>query len=222
MCEGSIDRGKSIWYCLFRMSGLQRLPAGSYFIPSLLVLASWMVAVPASGIEIHPTTDHIQSTVERGKEAARERLSPDQLHTSFGSFEGLAPRGFIMTKLGSLLIMANHLALRDLSPTEQDIAQVLANDLLLVNVVIFGDRVNFAADSYVVMEQAGRTIKPTSVRFDARGDRTAVWPQQPAYRAKVIAQFPYADLDLRAPTTLMVFPSGGGQVTFDLVFSKIE
>ena len=118
--------------------------------------------------------------------------------------------------------MANHLALRDLSPTEQDIAQVMANDLLLVNVVIFGDRVNFAADSYVVMEQAGRTVKPTSVRFDARGDRTAVWPQQPAYRAKVIAQFPYADLDLLAPTTLMVFPSGGGQVTFDLDFSKIE
>ena len=208
--------------CLIRLSALQRLSAGFCFISSLFVAASWTVVVPANGIEIEPTAEHIQNTVERGKAAARQRLSPDQLHTSFGSHEDLAPRGFIMTKMGSLLIMANHLALRDLSPTEQDIAQVMANDLLLVNVVIYGDRVNFAADSYVVMEQAGRTVKPASVRFDARGDRTAVWPQQPAYRAKVIAQFPYADLDPRAQTTLTVFPSGGGQVTFDLDFSKIE
>ena len=127
-----------------------------------------------------------------------------------------------MTKLGSLLVMANHLALRELSPTEQDIAQVMANELLLVNVVIYGDRVNFAADTYVVMEQAGRTVKPASVRFDARGERTAVWPQQPAYRAKIIAQFPYADLDMRAPTTLTVFPSNGGQVSFDLDFAQIQ
>ncbi|MDP9131984.1 MAG: hypothetical protein M3M98_02475, partial [Nitrospirota bacterium] len=75
---------------------------------------------------------------------------------------------------------------------------------------------------YVVMEQAGRTVKPATVRFDARGDRTTVWPQQPAYRAKVIAQFPYAELDLRANTTLTVFPPGGGQVSFDLDFAHIE
>ncbi|MBI4003231.1 MAG: hypothetical protein HY348_15805 [Nitrospira defluvii] len=191
-------------------------------MPSLFVVASWTVGVPSNAIEIQPTTEQIQTTVERGKSAARQRLSPDQLHTWFGAKEDLAPRGFIMTKLGSLLVMANHLALRDLTPTEQDIAQVMANDLLLVNVVIYGDRMNFAADSYVVMEQAGRTVKPATVRFDARGDRTAVWPQQPAYRAKVIAQFPYADLDPRAQTTLTVFPSGGGQVSFDLDFAHIE
>ena len=189
---------------------------------SLFVMANWTGAVPANGIEIQPTTEQVQTTVERGKAAARQRLSPDQLHTWFGAKKELAPRGFIMTKLGSLLVMANHLALRDLSPTEQDIARVMANDLLLVNVVIYGDRVNFAADSYVVMEQAGRTVKPATVRFDARGDRTAVWPQNPAYRAKVIAQFSYADLDPRAQTTLTVFPSGGGQVSFDLDFVHIE
>ena len=191
-------------------------------MPSLFVVASWTVPPPSNAIEIQPTTEHIQTTVERGKTAARQRLSPDQLHTWFGAKEDLAPHGFIMTKLGSLLVMANHLALRDLAPTEQDISQVMANDLLLVNVVIYGDRVNFAADSYVVMEQAGRTVKPATVRFDARGDRTAVWPQQPAYRAKVIAQFPYADLDPRVQTTLTIFPSSGGQVSFDLDFAHIE
>ena len=204
------------------MSGTRKDGAGYRLLLHLVLLICWTGGTQARAIEIQPTAEQIRNTVEQGKTAARQRLSPDQLHTSFGSKEDLAPRGFIMTKLGSLLVMANHLALRELSPTEQDIAQVMANELLLVNVVIYGDRVNFAADSYVVMEQAGRTVKPASVRFDARGDRTVVWPQQPAYRAKVIAQFPYADLDMRALTTLTVFPSSGGQVSFELDFAQIE
>lgn len=180
------------------------------------------VPVASFAIEVQPTPEQIQVTVERGKAAAAQGVSPDQLHTWFGAKEDLAPRGFIMTKLGSLLVMANHLSLRALAPSQQDIAQVLANGNLLVNVVLFGERVDFAADSYVVLEQAGRTVKPSSVRFDARGDRTTLWPQQPAYRAKVIAQFPYADLDPHTKTTLTVFPSGGGQVSFELDFAHIE
>ena len=66
------------------------------------------------------------------------------------------------------------------------------------------------------------TIKPENVRFDARAERTAVWPERPAFRAKVVALFAYADLDPRADTKLMVFPSGGGEVSFDLNFADIE
>lgn len=204
------------------MSGLRRERAGSAFLRHVLVVAGVSLTVVSHAIEVQPTPEQIQSTVERGKAAAAQGVSPDQLHTWFGANEDLAPRGFIMTKLGSLLVMANHLSLRALSPTEQDIDQVMANGHLLVNVVLYGDRMNFAADSYVVLEQAGRTVKPSSVRFDARGDRTARWPQQPAYRAKVIAQFSYADIDPRAKTTLSVFPSSGGQVSFDLDFAAIE
>ncbi|MGC3976263.1 MAG: hypothetical protein QM771_18035 [Nitrospira sp.] len=204
------------------MRSIRRGSTGSKLAPYLFVLAGMSIPIASLAIEVQPTPEHIQATVERGKTAAAQGISPDQLHTWFGAKEELAPRGFIMTKLGSLLVMANHLSLRALSPTEQDIEQVMANGNLLVNVVLFGERVNFAADSYIVLEQAGRTVKPSSVRFDARGDRTAVWPQQPAYRAKVIAQFPYADLDPQAKTTLTVFPSGGGQVSFELDFSQIE
>ena len=204
------------------MRSIRRWCAGSTLVFYLLVVAGMSVPAVSRAIEVQPTPEHIQATVERGKAAAAQGVSPDQLHTWFGAKEDLAPRGFIMTKLGSLLVMANHLSLRALSPTEQDIAQVMTNGNLLINVVLFGERVNFAADSYIVLEQAGRTVKPSSVRFDARGDRTAVWPQQPAYRAKVIAQFPYADLDPQARTTLTVFPSGGGQVTFELDFAHIE
>lgn len=204
------------------MSCIRKWVAEFPFLWSLLIAAGVSAPAPLHGIEIQPTPGQISATVERGRAAAAQGIAPDQLHVWFGSEKDLAPRGFIMTKLGSLLVMANHLRLRALSPTEQDIAQVMANENLLVNVVLYGDRINFAADSYVVLEQAGRTVKPSTVRFDARGDRTAVWPQQPAYRAKVIAQFPYAELDPRAKTTLTVFPSGGGQVSFELDFAHIE
>jgi hypothetical protein len=203
------------------MRSARRLPTGFWLVGSLFVVLS-RSAGSSHAIEVQPTAEQIQATVERGKMAAGRAISPDQLHTWFGATEDLAPRGFIMTKLGSLLVMANHLSLRALSPTEQDIAQVMANEHVLVNVVLYGDRVNFAADSYVVLEQAGRTVKPSTVRFDARGDRTVVWPQQPAYRAKVIAQFAYAELDPRAKARLTVFPSRGGQVSFELDFSQIE
>ena len=118
--------------------------------------------------------------------------------------------------------MANHLALRAMTPSEQDVAQVLDNKNLLVNVVIFGDRPNFALDSYIVLEQGGQTVKPVNVRFDARAERSSVWPQTPAYRAKVVALFAYADFDPRAKTKLSIFPSSGGEVSFDLDFAAIE
>lgn len=204
------------------MRTIRRRCAGFKLALYLFVVAGTGPPALSLAIEVQPTPEQIQATMGRGKTAAAKGVSPDQLHEWFGAKEDLTPHGFIMTKLGSLLVMANHLSLRALSPTDQDVAQVMANGNLLVNVVLFGDRVNFAADSYIVLEQAGRTVKPSSVRFDARGERTSVWPQQPAYRAKVIAQFPYADLDPHAKTTLSVFPSSGGQVTFELDFAHIE
>ena len=92
---------------------------------SLLIAAGVSAPTPLHGIEIQPTPGQISATVERGRAAAAQGIAPDQLHVWFGSEKDLAPRGFIMTKLGSLLVMANHLRLRALSPTEQDIAQVI-------------------------------------------------------------------------------------------------
>lgn len=137
------------------MRGLRSLAMEGGTVCCLGLALAGSVTGYAYGIELQPSAAQIQATVERGRTAARDRVSPDQLHTWFGAADALAPRGFIMTKLGSLLVMANHLALRDLTPTEQDIAQVMANEQLLVSIVIYGERLNFAADSYVVLEQGG-------------------------------------------------------------------
>jgi len=73
-----------------------------------------------------------------------------------------------------------------------------------------------------VLIQGRLTIKPTTVRFDGQASRTAVWPNAPAYRAKVGASFSYADLDPFAKTRISVLLGSGGEVSFELDFKQID
>ena len=187
--------------------------------PLVLILAC---PVAAEAIEVQPTRAQIEAALERGRAAAVAKIPPDRLYAWFGTPNELEPRGFLMTKMVGLTVMAAHFSLRSATPTETEIARILEDQALLISVTIFGDRPNFAVDSYMVVEQGGRTIKPIKVRFDGQASRTSVWPQAPAYRAKVVASFPYEELEPRAKTKVLVFPAGGGEVSFEIDFSQIE
>lgn len=182
------------------------------------------VMIPEAGwsIETQPSRVQIDAALEAGRSAAAARTPPDRLYAWFGSADDLQPRGFLLSKLGGLKVMASHFALRGAMPGEADIRQILAETSLLLSVVLFGDRPDFAADSYMVLIQAEKVVKPLRVRFDGQAQRTRIWPQRPAYQAKVVASFAYADLDSMAQTRVAVYPAGGGEVTFDLDFSRIE
>ncbi len=178
--------------------------------------------VCAQAIEVQPTRLQIEAALERGTIAAAARTPPDRLYAWFGSTNELEPRGFLMTKLAGLTVMATHFALRSATPSDAEINRILEERTLLISLMIFGDRRNFAVDSYVVLLQGPRTIKPITVRFDAQASRTAVWPHTPAYRAKVVASFSYADLDPFAKTRISVFPGSRGDVSFELDFNQID
>lgn len=93
---------------------------------------------------------------------------------------------------------------------------------MLISTVIFGEAPNFAVDSYMVMDQGGKMVKPVTVRFDGQANRSAAWPESPRFKAKVLASFNYADFDPLAKTTITVFPAAGGEATFTLNFSEIH
>jgi hypothetical protein len=173
-------------------------------------------------VEVQPSRSQIELALAKGGEAAAARVPPDRLYAWFGSKQDLEPQGFLLSKLVGLTVMAAHFALRGASPSDAEIKQVLDDPLFLVSVVIFGDRPDFAVDSYMLLAQGDRVIKPVRVRFDGQASRSSVWPHAPAYRAKVVASFSYAELDLRAKTKLSVFPAKGGEVSFDLDFSAID
>ena len=177
---------------------------------------------PVLAIEIQPTSGQIHAALEAGKAAAKDGRPPDSFYVRFGAGDDLHPGGFLITKLGALSVMATHMALRGLEPAEADIAQVLATKTMLVSTVIFGEVPTFAQESYMVFDQAGRTIKPVTVRFDGQANRSAAWPERPRFKAKVVASFDYDGFDPQAKTTITVFPASGGAESFVLDFAGIQ
>ena len=173
-------------------------------------------------IDVHPTAAQIQAALEQGNEAAQKGSPPDTFYVRFGAIDELHPSGFLITKLGGLSVMATHMALRGIQPSETDVTQVLEGQTMLVSTVIFGNAPNFAVDSYMVFDQGGKTIKPLTIRFDGFANRSAAWPESPRFKAKVIASFNYADFDSNAKTTITVFPANGGESSFTVDFSLIQ
>lgn len=179
-------------------------------------------AIPAMAIESQPSPEQIQAALDAGKSAAAQGKSPDTFYLRFGAQDDLHPSGFLITKLGALSVMATHMTLRGVQPTEADVAQVVETKTMLVSTVIFGDVAAFAQESYMVFDQAGRTIKPVTVRFDGQAPRSAAWPERPRFKAKVVASFDYREFDPRAKTTITVFPASGGAESFVLDFAAIQ
>lgn len=193
-------------------------------IATALALSSVVICAGAgaSAIEIQPSQDAIRAALDRGAEAAKQHRPPDSFYTRFGATDELHPSGFLITKLAALSVMATHMGLRGVEPSEADIAQALDGKTMLVSATIFGNVPNFAVDSYMVLDQAGKTIKPVNVRFDGQASRSAAWPEPPRFKAKVVASFAYADFDPAAQTTITIFPANGGEVTFPIDFSQIK
>ena len=187
-----------------------------------VVALSCFLHVSAHAIEVSPTTEQIQTALDQGKEAAERGMPPDSFYVRFGVTDEVQPKGFLVTKIGALSVMATHMALRGLQPSNADVNQVLESTTMLISTVILGNTPNFAVDSYLVLEQAGKSIKPVMVRFDAQATRSVVWPKSPRFKAKVVASFNYADFDPKAKTTITVYPATGGESSFSIDFGEID
>lgn len=187
----------------------------------VLGLIGW-VPVHAWAIEQDPSQSQILEAVEKGREGAKLGKPPNMLYWRFGSSENDSrPYGFLMTKLSGIAVMSSHFALRGEQPTSLEINKVLDEKVLQVVVMIFGDSPTFAKDSYLLLEQGNRVIKPDRIRFDARASPVIPRQGEPVFRAKVVASFVYGTFDLHAPTVIKVFPGAGGELAFDLDFSAV-
>jgi hypothetical protein len=178
-------------------------------------------AMESRAIEVSPTNVQVEQAVEQGLRAAKDRVLPNRLYTWFGSDQELRPKGFLMTKMNGLAVMASHFGLRGETPSETEIHRILVEETMLVSVTIFGEIPTFADNSYLVLKQGEKLVKPLKVRFDGVAQRTKAWPKAPRYKAKVIGSFRYDAFDPNAKTTIMAFPSKGKEVSFDVEFSNI-
>lgn len=184
-----------------------------------------LVSSSVWGIVPHPSPSQILEAVENGKESARSRTPPNMLYWHFGvsgvSNDVPQAHGFLMTKLNGIAVLSSHFALRGEQPTPQGIQQVLDEEALQVVVMIFGDSPTFAKDSYLLLKQENRLIKPDRIRSDARASLLSPGQGPFLYRAKIVGSFNYDAFDALAQTTIKVFPGAGGEMTFDLDFASI-
>lgn len=187
-----------------------------------VLASSGFAPVSAHAIDVHPTVEEVRVALDQGKEAAQRQSPPETFYVRFGATDELHSNGFLITKLRGLSVMATHMALRGMQPSQTDVTQILEGQTMLVSVSIFGNALNFAIDSYMVFDQGGRIIKPVTVRFDGVASRSAAWPESPRFKAKVVASFNYADFDPNAKTTITVFPANGGESSFTVDFSQIH
>ena len=195
----------------------------TFMAGALIIL--FVVPIRAQAIELQPSAEQIASALEQGKAAATTRTPPVELYSWFGPPSDPAnefrPRGFLMTKLSGLAVLSAHFALRAQQPNEQEIRRVLDDQYLQVSITLYGDRRDFAQNTFVMLVQGDRKIMPVRIRADDTADHTSAWPKSPAYRAKVVASFSYGDFDPVATTQLSVFPRTGGELSFDLDFAAI-
>jgi hypothetical protein len=181
-----------------------------------------MISTSVWAIVQHPSQSQILEAIEKGQEGARSRNPPNSLYWRFGSSdEDFQPHGFLMTRLSGIAVLSGHFALRGEQPDSKEIQRVLNEEALQVVVMIFGDSPSFAVDSYLILKQRNRLIKPDRIRFDALASSISLRHGKPVFRAKIVASFVYSTFDLEAPTTIKVFPGAGGEFTFDLNFSAI-
>ena len=195
----------------------------TFLVCALIVMC--VAPIRSQAIELHPSAEQVATALERGRAAATVRTPPVELYSWFGpprdDANEFRPRGFLMTKLSGLAVLSAHFALRAQQPNEQEIRRILDDQYLQVSVTIYGDRRDFAQNTFVMLVQGDRKIMPMRIRADDTADRTSAWPKSPAYRAKVVASFTYGDFDPFAKTELSVFPRTGGELSFDLDFAAI-
>ncbi|MCP9455573.1 MAG: hypothetical protein NNA18_05635 [Nitrospira sp.] len=191
-----------------------------------ILVVTWAYVVgaggPAAAIVVQPTDEQIRAVVVKGQEVAHTHLPPDVLYPRFGEAGEQRPHGFLVTRLGSIAVMAAHMALRGLDPGPSEIAQILKEPVMLVIAVLWGDRPSFAVESYMVLTQGERVIKPVTVRFDGRASVERQDHDRSVYKAKVVGAFRYEAFDPLAVTTITVFPSHGDAIQFVVDFSQIE
>jgi hypothetical protein len=181
-----------------------------------------LMPTPVWPIVQNPSEAQIQKAMEKGSEGIRHKKPPTQLYYRFGSLEDdTQPYGFLMTRLSGLAVLSGHFSLRGEQPSSKDIQRVLKEKALQVVVMIYGNSPTFAKESYLILTQQDRVIKPDRVRFDARASLVRNEQGTPLYRAKIVASFLYGTFDEEAFTTITVFPGAGGKITFDLDLSAV-
>ncbi|AIQ18677.1 hypothetical protein H70357_19715 [Paenibacillus sp. FSL H7-0357] len=107
----------------------------------------------------------------------------------------------------------------------KDITKMFAQiDVLSFRVIAFGDDIDFANSLNIVLKQGSKIYQPLEiVGLNESADHTSSWPDSPAYKKLLIADFDINKIDFSKPAELIYLYAGKEfSVTYKVDFSKIK
>ncbi|MNT84361.1 hypothetical protein D3C72_2243650 [compost metagenome] len=97
-------------------------------------------------------------------------------------------------------------------------------DVLSFRVKAYGDDIDFANSLNIVLKQGSKIYQPLEiVGLNESADHTSFWPDSPAYKKIVSADFDINKIDFSKPAELIYLYAGKEfSVTYKVDFSKIK
>lgn len=176
-------------------------------------------AVYTDGIKVNLTQEDIQEALTLG---AQNRGSKDSgAKYYFGTREGYEEYGYLTTKFSSLVGLGWGSAKEHKKPDRFLIDYLSRFIVFGIEVVTYGDEIDFAKNYHIVLKQGGMVIRPEIPFWEQMGEKTPCFPESPSYKALVTGLFPYSEIDPKAKTTIILIKDRG-ESTFEVDFSRYK
>lgn len=169
---------------------------------------------------VNLTEEEVQEAIDWGtknKDSYEKTTSPYK----FGETEAYKENGYIGTKFFMLAFLAYQSARRYESLDRAHIEEVLNFKTLAINIVTYGYEIDFAKNYHMILKQGEKVIQPVSVEAPELVDMAPRWIESAPYSAQVTGFFPYAKIDPKAKTTIILIKARG-ESRFEVDFSRYK
>ncbi len=156
-----------------------------------------LICIPcrnAAAVRVNLTSESVTEAVDTGTKHGSKITAYLKQQYSFGNEDMFEEYGIIRSKWSKLAMLAGLLAARDKQPSEREINHITGDTHLQIDVVTYGNTIDFAEKCKVHLVQNGTIIEPekTSATHSSHipGKKTAA-SGFPKYRATVGSYFAY-------------------------------
>ena len=165
-----------------------------------------LISTQADAIQKNLSQADIDAALAYGKKESKK--AEEALHKSYciGSCDFFSEHILIRTKWHKIARVASLSAEHNRKITPSEIQSIIEDNDLQIDVVVYGNSLNFADGYTLTMIQGNRVLVPSKLHADhfvekRHGRRIEGFP---TYHAVIRSYFPYDDLDLATPAKIIL------------------
>jgi len=191
-------------------------------ISALFFLIGLFFLKPVLAISMRLTEEQVKEAVVHGQDNKNKDFVDfsKSWTVSLGEGEGFAT---LFTPYHNIAYKAKKFAVERKKLSNRDIKAALEiGDYLTFTATVYGDVFNFAVFQTAKLLQKDKVIKPIYQFKPDISDASKFWPESPRHMARLVFKFPYNNIDLNSPVTLVVFDPQGKEVEFTFKLSQMK